>query len=212
MNISRAFLLLFLLGILAIPGGVADNFAAIQHYNQAVDLATAEQYDEALQEVDLALQENQNFTLALVTKAGILNALGRYPEGVQAADQAIELEPDEAAAWNNRAFALIRLGNYDDGLIAAQKAAVLDQNMTEAWVNEGTALIRLGRYQEAWTASEKALTLDPGSMEAKLNRDQALADLQTGTTAAPLAGEVVLGGVALAAVLFFRVGGHRRNR
>jgi tetratricopeptide (TPR) repeat protein len=212
MNLSRAIPLLFLLGILAIPGGSADNFAAIQHYNQAVDLATAGQYDEALQEVDLALQENQNFTLALVTKAGILNVLGRYQEAVQAADQAIELEPDEAAAWNNRAFALIRLGNYDDGLIAAQKAAALDQNMTEAWVNEGTALIRLGRYQEALTASEKALALDPNSTDAELNRDEALANLQTGTMSAPLAGEVVLGGVALTAVLFFRGWGHRRNR
>jgi tetratricopeptide (TPR) repeat protein len=204
MNISKSMTVLFIFAILAIPAVGADNLVAIEHYNQAVDLANAGNYQEALGEVDLALQENPNFTLALVTKGGILNVLGRYQEAVNESDRAIALEPGEATAWNNKAYALIHLGDYAEGLAAAQNATERDPNLTEAWVNEGTALIRLGRFQEALAASEKALSLDPASMDAKLNRDEALANLHTPTTAAPLSGIFVLFGIASAGILVWR--------
>jgi tetratricopeptide (TPR) repeat protein len=211
MNIYKTSAILFIFALLAIPVVNADNFVAIQHYNQAVDLANTGNYQEALNEVDLALTENPNFTLALITKGGILNVLGRYQEAIEVSDRAIALDPREAAAWNNEAYALIHLGDYNKGLTAAQKATELDPNLTEAWVNEGTALIRLGRFQEALAASEKALSLDPSSPEAKLNRNEALTNLQTPTTAAPLSGICVLCGIALAGILVCR-GWRSKNR
>lgn len=190
-------------GLLCLPA-CADNYAAIQHYNSAVDLATAGKFPEALNEVDLALQENPNFTLALVTKGGILNVMGRYNESINATDQALALDPGQAAAWNNRAYALIHLGANPAGLAAAEQATALDPNLTEGWVNEGTALLRLGRYQEALVASEKALALDPGSQEAKLNRDEARQMLQPPATTTPLAGILVYAGLGAAGFLAVR--------
>jgi tetratricopeptide (TPR) repeat protein len=205
MSIRTGYTLLILLCILAIPVVNADNLVAIQHYNQAVDLANSGKFEEALEEVDLALQENPNFTLALVTKGGILNAQGKYQDAINESDKAIVLEPGEATAWNNKAYALIHLGEYADGLTSAEKATSLDPNLTEAWVNEGTALIRLGRYQEALTASDKALSLYPGSAEAKLNREEALANLQIPTTKAPLSGTGVICGMVIAGIFIYRL-------
>jgi tetratricopeptide (TPR) repeat protein len=204
MTANKRWHLLFLFALLAIPAAGADNFAAIGHYNQAVDLATAGKYDQALSEVNLALQENPNFTLAYVTRGGILNAMGRYSEATDASDQALALDPGKAAAWNNKAYALIHLGDASGGLAAAEKAAALDPGLPEARVNEGTALILLGRYDEALAASEEALRLDPGSEEARLNRDEAKKHLPVPPTAAPLTVFCVIGGAALG--LAFRKG------
>jgi tetratricopeptide (TPR) repeat protein len=203
MTADKRLGLLFLFGLLAIPAAAADNLVAINHYNQAVDLAMAGNYTEALSEVDLAIVENPNFTLAHSTRGGILNALRRFPEAINASDRAIALDPGEASAWNNKAYALIHIGDASGGLAAAEKAAALDPGLTEARVNEGTALIQLGRYEEALAASEEALRLDPGSVEARKNRDEAQRHLPVPPTKAPLTVFCAIGGVVLAMALGF---------
>jgi len=132
------------------------------------------------------LEENANFTLALVTKAGILNALGRYPEAIDAADQALALDPGQAAAWNNKAFALNQQDRYAEGLAAADTAVSLDPDLVEGWVNKGSSLIGLERYGEALAASNEALARDPGSAEAEKNRETASRALRTSPTSAAL--------------------------
>jgi tetratricopeptide (TPR) repeat protein len=197
MSLSLLFVLIF--------GGVAgaDNLAAIDHYNKALDYANEGKFMLALNETDRALLENQNFTLAQVTRAGILSALGRYNESLDASDQAIALNPNQSAAWNNKAYALIHLRRYNEGLDAAERAAALDPALTEAWVNKGTALIALGRYEEAVTASEQALTLAPSSEEAKKNRDTAQESLaKMSATKTPVSVYGILGAVGLGAAAF----------
>jgi tetratricopeptide (TPR) repeat protein len=203
MKADTRLCLLFLFLVLMIPTAMADNLVAINHYNQAVDLAMAGNYTPALSEVDLAIKENPNFTLAHSTRAGILNALERFPEAVNASDRAIALDPGEASAWNNKAYALIHLGDASGGLAAAEKAASLDPTLTEARVNEGTALIQLGRYNEALAASEEALRLDPGSVEARKNRDEARKHLPVPTTKAPSTVFFAIGAVAIAMALAY---------
>lgn len=201
MHQKNIFLCLILLVVLLF-GSVAgaDTLAAIDHYNKAVDYAYEGKFLLALNETDRALYENENFTLAHVTRAGILNALGRYDESLDASDKAIALSPDQSAAWNNRAYALIRLGRYPDGLDAAERAASLDPALTEAWINKGSALIALGRYEEALTASEQALLLDPSSEEAKKNREAAEGSLaKIPPTNAPLPAYSILAALVLAA-------------
>ena len=184
-------------------GAGADNLAAIDHYNKASDYAYEGKFLLALNETDLALIENQNFTLAHITRAGILNALGRYDESLAASDKAIALNPNQSAAWNNRAYALIHLGRYPEGLDAAERAAALDPALTEAWVNKGTALIALGRYEEAVAASEQALVLDPASEEAKKNRETAQESLaKMSPTKTPISVYGILGAVGLGAAAF----------
>ncbi|MDD1707285.1 MAG: tetratricopeptide repeat protein [Methanoregulaceae archaeon] len=120
-NWARAILFIGIMLVISTIGS-ADNFQAVQNYNQAVDLAYQGNYTLALEYVDSALEENRNFTLAYVTRAGILNALGRYPEAVEATDQAIALNPEQADAWNNRAFALNQIRRYEESFAAADRA------------------------------------------------------------------------------------------
>jgi tetratricopeptide (TPR) repeat protein len=207
MNQGTVISALFLLVLLSTACGIvaADNLAAIGKYNMAVDLAYEGKLDEALAEIDQALMASENFTLAHVTRAGILNALGRYQEAVDAADRALALDPASAPAWNNRADALIGLRRYSDALIAAERAAELDPLLTEAWVNQGSALNELGRYQEAVGASDRALALDPGSTGAQMNRETGIQGMvPVSPTAAPFPAGALLGAGGLVAILMMR--------
>jgi tetratricopeptide (TPR) repeat protein len=195
---------LFILLFFGCTAAGADNLEAIDHYNKAVDLAYEGKFLLALNETDQAIRINQNFTLAHVTRAGILNALGRYDESIDASDRAIALNPNQSAAWNNKAFALIHLERFAEGLDAADRATAIDPSLTEAWINKGTALIALGRYQEALAASEEALLLDPSSEEAKKNRETAQeAILEVPATKAPLPIHIILEATGIAGVSLF---------
>jgi len=132
---------------------------AISAYNRGVDLAMEGQFDEALLSIDQALSLDQNFTLAWITKAGILNVKGEFNESLEASDRALALDETQAEAWTNKAGALISLQRLEEGLEAANKAIELDPRLSEAWINRATALSGLGRTEEADEAMKMAMFL-----------------------------------------------------
>lgn len=127
----------------------APPLEAISAYNYGVDLAMEEKFDEALASIDQALSLDQNFTLAWITKAGILNVKGRYNESLEASERALAIDEGQADAWTNKASALISLQRFEEGLEAANRAIELDPRLSEAWIDRATALSSLGRTKEA---------------------------------------------------------------
>ena len=123
---------------LIFPAG-ADNIDAINYYNKAVELAYQGDYGQALDDIDRALQENPNFTLAWVTKAGILNSMELFEDGLAASDEALALDPDNVYAWINRATSLNGLGRYEESLAASDRALSLDPESEEAKQNRQIA-------------------------------------------------------------------------
>jgi tetratricopeptide (TPR) repeat protein len=211
-NMIRPWLAVLIIAAICICVVVsADNLLAIEYYNKGVDLAYEGKYSEALVSIDSALEENANFTLALVTKAGILNVLGRYPEALDAADQAIALDPGQAAAWNNKAFALNQQDRYSEGLAAADTAVSLDPDLVEGWVNKGSSLIGLERYDEALAASNEALARDPGSAEAEKNRGIATRALSPSPTAASFPVVLTVAAIFLAGAVLGGIGIRKRE-
>jgi tetratricopeptide (TPR) repeat protein len=203
--IMKTFLLPLIVGIIIIPmfAGpvVADSQEAVRYYNDALDQAYMGNYEEALQSVDMALQNSENFTLAWVTKAGIQNAMGRYNDSLVSADRAVALNPDLPYAWINRGTALIHLGQNEEALNASERATGLDPDSPEAWINTGTALIGLGRYEEAVNASERALALDPASVEAQANLEKSQGLLKNPEPVSPVQSPVTTPGKAPLSVI-----------
>ena len=188
--ISAVLVGVIIMGLAGIAPVLADNQLAIEYYNNGVELAYQGDYNQALEKIDLALAENPNFTLALTTKAGILNSLGRYQEALSASDEAIVQNRTLPYAWVNKATALINLGQPGEALNASNQAIAIDPTLPEAWVDKGSALINLGRYQESVQASRQALQLDPNSREALANYQTAQVKLSGETTATPSATSV----------------------
>ena len=155
----------FLLVALCISGiGVscatsAPPLEAIDAYNHGIDLAVEGNFSAALGSIDAALSMDPNFTVAWITRAGILNAMGDYNQSLEASDRALAIDENQAEAWTNRASALISLGRNEEALEAADRAIELDPRLSEAWIDRSTALSNLGRTEEADEAVQMAMFL-----------------------------------------------------
>lgn len=137
----RIFALTFVAVLIAVSPVLAaeeinqtDN--AWYWYNNAVDLANAGQFSEALQANEKALAINQNFPLAWANQAGILVQVGRYDDAITAADTVISANVSGlpmmntfAAAYYSKGDALTALGRIDEAQVCYQKAHELDPTL-----------------------------------------------------------------------------------
>ena len=170
------FLVLLLSGI--IPYALSDqgkpnNFDAIEYYNQAVDNASSGKFEKAANLTDMALSIQPNFTLALITRTGVLLELGRMDEAHESLQKALSLAPDNPAVLAAAASYSLRTGKNRDAIEYANQAVTKDPSMTEAWIIKGTAHGNVGEYTEEIKASEEALNGSPGNTLALSNRDYA---------------------------------------
>ncbi|MCQ8894754.1 MAG: tetratricopeptide repeat protein [Methanolinea sp.] len=142
-----------------LPCSAASSPDAISAYNRGVDLAMEGKFDDALASIDQAISLDQNFTLAWITKAGILNVKGSFNESLVASERALAIDGNQADAWTNKASALISLQRFEEGLEAANRAIELDPRLSEAWIDRATALSSLNRTAEAEEAMKMAMFL-----------------------------------------------------
>lgn len=189
--------------------GVETTGSAIDNYNNAVDLASAGEYEGALAAVDAALSSDADFTLALATKSGILSAMGRYDEALAGADATIASNPDMVYGYVAQAGALVGLGRNEEAITAAEAALERDPENLEAFIILGTAYGNLGRYDQELRASEEALALYPDDSRARANQFYAEFMLSKGTpepSPAQLPLVPLFGGIALLGLIRLRRG------
>jgi tetratricopeptide (TPR) repeat protein len=136
--IAAACVVLLKIGPLSpAPAGTAtDSFTtAAAYYCTSVDLAEAGNYNEALQDANLALAQNVSSLIPIIQsdRAGILVELGRYNDAIDAADVAIDapgnLTKLRAIAYYNKANALQALGRSSDADAAYANATALDPTL-----------------------------------------------------------------------------------
>jgi tetratricopeptide (TPR) repeat protein len=150
---SRSLILLILLAVLAIPPVLAVNGIELSNstdptenawhdYDQAVDLANAGKFNEALSVNEKALTVSQNFPVAWANEAGILVQLGRYDDAIRAADTVI--------------FSNI---------------SGMPNTYAASYYSKGDALRALGRISEAQQSYAKAYQLDPTLVPPDLSSD-----------------------------------------
>jgi tetratricopeptide (TPR) repeat protein len=116
------------------PAGTDKNSFSIAgaYYCSSVDLAYAGNYNEALQDADLALAQNVSALIPIIQsdRAGILVELGRYNDAIDAADVAINapgnLTKLRAVAYYNKANALQALGRLSEANAAYANASALN--------------------------------------------------------------------------------------
>lgn len=59
-------------------------------------------YDEAIENLDKALELEPNYVKAIAQKGSTLAVMGEYEEALKCLDRALELDPDNFEAWFNK--------------------------------------------------------------------------------------------------------------
>lgn len=102
--------------------------------------------DEALREMDFALEHRPYEVNWHAIRASILYFLRRYPDVIAATDRALALDNRERALWEWRSKALFQMGRGDEAIRAlAQGAYASHAAELEAAVAEGGATAGLQR-------------------------------------------------------------------
>jgi tetratricopeptide (TPR) repeat protein len=137
-----------------------------------------EQYKEALNAYDQAIQLNPRCAPAYNGKGNVLHDLKRDEEALNAYDQAIQLNPRCAPAYNGKGNVLHDLKRDEEALNAYDQAIQLKPNDAYPYYNKGNTLYHLKRYEEALAAYDQAIFLDSNYALAYNGKGNALYHLK----------------------------------
>jgi tetratricopeptide (TPR) repeat protein len=148
--------------ILALAG-CANQEAAQEHFDKGNELAKAQQFEQAIVEFQAALDEDPEFTSAMVNMGVAYYQLARLDEAIAQYEKAIELEPEDADIHSNLAAAYVQMNQLDQALEEYLLAVELNPELAEAYFGLGVIYAQGGKIDEAIQAIERFQELDTGS-------------------------------------------------
>ncbi len=116
--------------------------------------------DEALKELDKAIEINPHNSYAWHFKGAALYKLNKSDEAIAAYDKAIEINPQSPMPWISKGVALDDLNRSDEAIKAYDKAIEINPQNSVAWYNKGNALDNLDKFNEAIKAYDKATEIN----------------------------------------------------
>ncbi|HET7085177.1 MAG TPA: tetratricopeptide repeat protein [Rhizomicrobium sp.] len=154
----------------------SGNFTA--RHLLGVTRAQAGRLQEALADMEQALEIQPRDAEALLNHANVLKLLNRPLEALAQYEQALAERPGWPQAENNRGTVLQALGRHEEALAAYDRALAAAPRYPEALNNRGSVLQDLKRPAEAIQVYDQALRLAPNFAAAFNNRGSALLELK----------------------------------
>jgi tetratricopeptide (TPR) repeat protein len=134
---------------------------------QAHDAMQANNWDQAIQIMQQATQQDATHDLLFGTLGDAYLGGKKYPEAIDAYTKAIQLDPNKAGWHNNLAQAYAKSNQADKAVEEYDKAASLEPaNAGTYYFNEGAVLTNQGKVDLANTAFDKAIAADPNKADA----------------------------------------------
>lgn len=158
------------------PGSPQDE--AAERSNRGAELMNEGRWEEALAELDKAIELDPNNAYAYTNRGGVNAGLGQYEQAIADLDKAIELDPNLASAYDSRGGAYAGPEQYEQAIADLDKAIDLEPSLAGAYYNRGHAYLRLARYEEAIADLDNAMELGPSIAAEYYARGLAYAGLE----------------------------------
>ena len=144
---------------------------AVAHNNLGALRAERGRLDEAVVQIEKALEIQPDYADAHDNLGVVLTDQGRIEEAIVHLNKALAANPNLAGAHYNLARALFRRGSVDEAMTHYRKALEINPNYVEALNNYGALLAGRRRLDEAIAHYRKALEIDPAHANARRNLD-----------------------------------------
>lgn len=144
--------------------------SADQHLARGNSYFLSREYDKAIMEYSLALQEQPNCPEAYYNRGVAYSGKGDHRQAIEDFTFAIKYKPDYARAYNNRGSSYGELKDYDQAIADFNHALRLQPNFPEAYYNRGRVYYRKGEYHRALEDFNRALSLNPNFSRAYYTR------------------------------------------
>ncbi len=140
--------------------------------NRAHAYRKQKRYEDALADLNTALEKNGNDPELHNAKGLVLLDMNNRLGAVWAFDKAIELNPDFARAWHNRGNAYYWMLEDQKAVDDYSKAIELNPKVALYYNNRGLVYFYLNKYSLALDDYNKAIETDPENSAAYLNRSR----------------------------------------
>jgi len=128
------------------------------------------QYDEALQYLDQAEQENPLSPSSYILKALIFEKQDRYQEVLETLTKGIQYNPTNGVLLYLRGVGFLVLGEPQKAEEDFSKAIAFGENSTGVYNRKGETLLAQEKFQEAREAYSQALVVDATQQKSLLYR------------------------------------------
>lgn len=145
------------------------------HFFRALALIGLERPQEALEELDAALELNPPASdeASIHTQRGVaLKDLGRIAEAKEALARAAGFPEPHSEVFNLLGFCHYLLKEHDESIEAFSRAIELEPGLGINYANIGSNLRELGRFEEACAMYQHALDMDPSLDFARQNLER----------------------------------------
>ena len=148
------------------------------YYYRALVYTQMERFEDALQDLTKALEQQPHFPQAYAARASVYLSLDRPASAVEDLNTAIQMGlTDDARVYLNRGLAYFQLDMYDLAERDFLKALSMEPNSAAVHFNLGTLYLKMGDDDKALEHLDKTLQLDPNFAAAYFNRAMVLAHL-----------------------------------
>ncbi len=131
-------------------------------------------YEDALKDLNLAIQLDSNNTKAYASRAVVFIRTGNFERALADLKMQIMLDKNDPMGYCNRGALFVVVNLLDRAIADLCEAIRLDANCAPAYANLGEIYFKLDRYADAIECCTKALELFPASGESHFYRGKAL--------------------------------------
>lgn len=135
----------------------------------AILCAQQENFDEALEHIETAIDIQPTNSILYLHLANILKKQGLYSQAENVLQEIIQLDPSCISAYNNLGSVYYTQGKITDAIHAYQQALAIQPDYTEAHYNLGLALIKNQEFDTAIKHYETLLTHVPEHFAARFH-------------------------------------------
>jgi tetratricopeptide (TPR) repeat protein len=156
------------------------------HYNRGLAYLRKSQYDEAIIELNKAIEVYPRYALAYNDRGVAYLRKKQYDRAISDFTKALDINPSHHHAHYNRGIAYLDKRNYDEAISDLNKAIELDPTNPEIYYERGFAHLLKNQNDKAIADFNQAITLNPRYAKAfndrgwgyvrKRQYDQAISD------------------------------------
>ncbi|HET7275666.1 MAG TPA: tetratricopeptide repeat protein [Longimicrobiaceae bacterium] len=150
------------------PESAHDGFLA--HYNLGIELRQKGLYEDALRELETALDEGEDPDLARQAMAEIYLVSGRGDEAARIYTELLELQPESPKLWNEKGVSRHQAGDLKGAEECYRMALTGDGDYALAWNNLAVARLHQNDPAGAESCLATALGLRPDFGDAWCNQ------------------------------------------
>lgn len=153
----------------SVSDALPTNAEAKRHYMNGLSYLKNGQFDNAIPELDQAIESDPQFALAYNDRGYAYLHRQGYDLAIADFSKALKLKK-HPHAYHNRGIAYRHKGQYDDAISDQSKALELNPMKAEPYYERGVAYLQNRKNDKAIDDFEQAITLKPGYAQAFIYR------------------------------------------